>query len=240
MSSEKRDPQLSSLLTKAKGRQSFVFEGRTIYTWEQTIDEVHVYIDLPPPLQQAASSGGTSSSTAAAKILKELLDIRLKARKAVVGLRGNPPFLDEELFSKADEDASFWMLEEKEQDQVVTSSSASSMQIDPSSQPGSNQSSPSGSLPPPGPGLINDSPKPVPVTRERELHIILGKAHKGETWSSVFKRHGSMDLFTAQEVQKQIMLERFQEEHPGFDFSGAEFSGQAPSARSFMGGVKYT
>ena len=30
-----------------------------------------------------------------------------------------------------------------------------------------------------------------------------------------------------------------QEEHPGFDFSGASFSGQAPSARTFMGGVHH-
>jgi len=40
-------------------------------------------------------------------------------------------------------------------------------------------------------------------------------------------------------VQKKMMLERFAEEHPGFDFSGAEFSGSAPDARAFMGGVKY-
>lgn len=29
-------------------------------------------------------------------------------------------------------------------------------------------------------------------------------------------------------------------QNPGFDFSGAEFNGQVPDARSFMGGVKYT
>jgi hypothetical protein len=31
----------------------------------------------------------------------------------------------------------------------------------------------------------------------------------------------------------------FQEEHPGFDFSDAEFNGDVPSAKDFMGGVKY-
>ena len=41
------------------------------------------------------------------------------------------------------------------------------------------------------------------------------------------------------EVQKKLMLERFGEENPGFDFSGAEFSGGAPDPRNFMGGVKY-
>jgi hypothetical protein len=37
-----------------------------------------------------------------------------------------------------------------------------------------------------------------------------------------------------------MMLERFQEEHPGFDFSGAEFNGSVPEARDFMGGIKYS
>jgi hypothetical protein len=37
--------------------------------------------------------------------------------------------------------------------------------------------------------------------------------------------------------RKALMLERFQAEHPGFDFSGAEFSGSAPDPRTFMGGM---
>ena len=43
-----------------------------------------------------------------------------------------------------------------------------------------------------------------------------------------------------QEVQKKILLERFQEENPTFDFSGAEFNGQIPDPRTFMGGLNYT
>ena len=48
-----------------------------------------------------------------------------------------------------------------------------------------------------------------------------------------------LDALAQQEAQKKVMLERFQEEHPGFDFSGAEFNGMAPDPRTFMGGVKY-
>jgi hypothetical protein len=66
-----------------------------------------------------------------------------------------------------------------------------------------------------------------------------------------------MDPFTKGEIQKEMMKERFAEEvrylrmlswvyyyfflfqNPGFDFSGAEFSGSAPDPRKFMGGVKY-
>ena len=51
--------------------------------------------------------------------------------------------------------------------------------------------------------------------------------------------HEQLDSFSMQEVQKQIMKERFQEENPGFDFSNAEFSGSCPDPRTFMGGVSY-
>ena len=42
-----------------------------------------------------------------------------------------------------------------------------------------------------------------------------------------------------EEVKKSILLERFQEENPGFDFSEAKMDGNVPNAREFMGGVKY-
>jgi len=77
------------------------------------------------------------------------------------------------------------------------------------------------------------------VTEDGELHIHMSKVKKGETWVSAFKGQGEVDPFTQQELQKKLMLERFQEEHPGFDFSQASFSGMAPDARTFMGGVKY-
>ena len=57
--------------------------------------------------------------------------------------------------------------------------------------------------------------------------------------SALVGRAGSkIDAYTKEEVKKKLMLERFQEEHPGFDFSGAEFNGTIPSAQEFMGGVK--
>jgi len=118
-------------------------------------------------------------------VTKHHLEIKIQPRHLAVGLKGNPPFLNEELFSLAETDCSFWMIE------------------------------------------------------DGELHIQLGKAHKAETWSSALKGHGQLDMFSEQEVNKKLMLERFQEEHPGFDFSGASFSGQAPSARNFMGGVHH-
>ena len=46
-----------------------------------------------------------------------------------------------------------------------------------------------------------------------------------------------VDSATKVEMQKELMLERFQEENPGFDFRGAQFNGSVPDPRSFMGGI---
>jgi hypothetical protein len=34
-----------------------------------------------------------------------------------------------------------------------------------------------------------------------------------------------------------MLLERFQEEHPGMDFRGAQVNGAVPDPRTFMGGL---
>ncbi len=74
-----------------------------------------------------------------------------------------------------------------------------------------------------------------------ELNINLQKMNKAEAWDRALigKSGEAIDAVTKEEVKKQLMLERFQEEHPHFDFSSAEFNGQVPSAKDFMGGVKH-
>ncbi|KAJ1493981.1 hypothetical protein T484DRAFT_2655751 [Baffinella frigidus] len=74
---------------------------------------------------------------------------------------------------------------------------------------------------------------------DAELHITLTKLAKGVPWNSALEGHEPLDPVTATEVRKDIMRERFQEEHPGFDFSGAEFNGNVPDPSKFMGGVSY-
>ena len=65
--------------------------------------------------------------------------------------------------------------------------------------------------------------------------------NKAEAWSAALRGRGGaeVDALTQEEVKKQLMKERFQEEHPGFDFSGADFNGEVPAARDFMGGIKH-
>jgi len=59
---------------------------------------------------------------------------------------------------------------------------------------------------------------------------------QGEPWPSAIAGH-QLDPMAQQQEQQRMMLERFQKEHPGFDFSGATFSGEAPNPRTFMGGM---
>ncbi|PNW79853.1 hypothetical protein CHLRE_08g369400v5 [Chlamydomonas reinhardtii] len=65
------------------------------------------------------------------------------------------------------------------------------------------------------------------------LHVSLTKLEEGEPWRSAIAGH-DLDPATQQADQQRLMLERFQAEHPGFDFSQAKFNGQVPNPRTFM------
>ena len=69
---------------------------------------------------------------------------------------------------------------------------------------------------------------------EREIHIQLVKAEEGEVWESVFVGHEHLVETLVEGDKKSLLLERFQRENPGFDFSGAEFTGNVPDPRTFL------
>ena len=66
------------------------------------------------------------------------------------------------------------------------------------------------------------------------VHIVLEKAVKGEVWAGVLKDEFLDDL-KVRAIKQKLLLERFGEENPGFDFSDAQFSGDTvPEPRTFM------
>lgn len=156
-----------------EGRYVFEVDGRKIYEWEQSLEEVNIFIDAPPGKR-------------AADIVCDIGHDRLR-----LGLRGSDRyFIDEKTFGGIVTAESSWYLDDE--------------------------------------GILN---------------VVLAKAHRGETWDGALQgrdRAGAVDPFTRQQMQKDLMLERFQEENPGFDFRGADFNGEAPDPRTFMGGVKYS
>lgn len=90
------------------------------------------------------------------------------------------------------------------------------------------------------------------------IHLQLQKALVGTTWLCCTKGHpalqqnnerdtnssesstaaSSLSVIEQQQETEQMLLQRFQLEHPGFDFSGAHVSGNVPDAREFMGGIQ--
>ncbi|KYQ88860.1 hypothetical protein DLAC_10664 [Tieghemostelium lacteum] len=148
-------------------RRKFEYQGRTVYEWEQSIDEVNIFISPPEG------------------ITAKMIACDLSTNKLILGIKGNPPFINEEFYSNIKVADSFWTFE----DDVI--------------------------------------------------HITVTKMNKAETWFAALKGHmNQIDTVINEEDKKKIMLERFQEEHPGFDFSSAEFSGQSPDPRTFLGGLK--
>ncbi|SCM20399.1 CS domain protein, putative [Plasmodium chabaudi chabaudi] len=148
-------------------RHKYMNNGVLIYEWEQTIDEVNIYINMN------------------SNINKNDLDINIKSKRVNIGLKGAESFLEGELFSLIDEECSYWYID------------------------------------------------------DNILHILLTKVKKAEVWNCVFKGHKNLNAVDENNTKKKMLLERFQMEHPNFDFSSASFNGQVPDARTFMGGVKY-
>jgi len=102
-------------------------------------------------------------------------------------------------------------------------------------------------------GLVDVSESTWYLEDATTLIVYLAKAKKGEVWELALKGNTTvkaesrnskqslqMDPLSKREIQKEMMLERFQEENPGMDFRGAEFNGSVPDPRTFMGGVKYS
>ena len=171
-------------------RYIFTYNNQTIYDWEQSLDEVTIYISAP--ISQLPKHNTAS-----------YINVNIFTNRLQVGLKSQPDgeyFINETTFGKVKVNESSWYLDEE--------------------------------------GIIN---------------IILCKVFRGETWEGVLCGHAAtndsskaeggmhetIDPITKQSMQRTLMLERFQEENPGFDFRDATFNGEVPDPRKFMGGVSY-
>lgn len=59
------------------------------------------------------------------------------------------------------------------------------------------------------------------------IRIVLMKTNReaGNCWASLLEGQYCADAWVQDQMQRKLTLERFQRENPGFDFSGAEISG---------------
>lgn len=71
------------------------------------------------------------------------------------------------------------------------------------------------------------------------LSLFLTKLDRGKAWTRLLLDDDSIDPKEQQALKERLMLERFQKENPGFDFTDAEFVGHCPEPNTFMDGMKY-
>lgn len=61
---------------KYQKRKKYEHQGRTIYEWEQNIEQVDMWIDPPEG------------------ITAKMIDCKITPKHLAIGLKGNPPFID--------------------------------------------------------------------------------------------------------------------------------------------------
>ncbi|KAL1540465.1 hypothetical protein AAHA92_24818 [Salvia divinorum] len=71
---------------------SYIHNGQKVFDWDQTLEEVNIYIELP------------------ANIPKKLFHCKIDPKHVEVGIKGNPPYLNHELAFPMKIDCSFWTL----------------------------------------------------------------------------------------------------------------------------------
>jgi SAM-dependent methyltransferase len=74
-------------------RLAYQYDGRIIYEWEQTLEEVLIFIKPPPGVKAAH------------------MDISIAPKRLRIGLKGAPPFMDEDLGGVCVVSESIWTLE---------------------------------------------------------------------------------------------------------------------------------
>ncbi|CAD6212018.1 unnamed protein product [Miscanthus lutarioriparius] len=73
-------------------RHTFVHNGQKVFEWDQTLEEVNMYIELPKGVPT------------------KLFRCTIKASHVEVGICGNPPYLNHDLTHPVKTDSSFWTI----------------------------------------------------------------------------------------------------------------------------------
>ena len=77
-------------------RHAFRHEGRVVYEWDQTLEEVNMYVEVPPG------------------VTAKVLAVRIDTDEVAIGIRGNPPYLEHRLTERVKTEECYWTLEDGE------------------------------------------------------------------------------------------------------------------------------
>ena len=205
------------------------YKGTTVYEWEQSLNEVILYIVSPLQKHQNQIST-TNEINHHTKIICHITATHLQ-----VGIQQQQQqapstssittnyYIDEDLYHPIDTMESTWCIEQEDIDHVSTTTTTT----------------------------MNTRPQPK---QQDVITIYLQKMAKGMVWDAPLRGHHHHNITTShnnnnildpialQDVQKSLLLERWQEENPGMDFRDATFNnsgGSIPDPRTYMGGVGY-
>ncbi|CAA2955871.1 Hypothetical predicted protein [Olea europaea subsp. europaea] len=158
------------------------------YSWGQSLQEVNIIVPVPP---------GTKSRFIACEIKKNYLK---------VGLKGQPPVIDGELFQPVKVDDCFWSLEDQKSISILLTKQ-NQMEW--------------------WKYLVKGEPE-VDTQKVEPENSKLSDLDP-ETRTTVEKmmfdqRQKSMGLPTSDEMQKQEIMKKFMAEHPEMDFSRAKIN----------------
>ncbi|KAK9724801.1 hypothetical protein RND81_05G099500 [Saponaria officinalis] len=159
------------------------------YSWGQSLQEVNVTVPVPP---------GTKS---------RFIVCEIKKNHIKVGLKGQPPIIDGELYKPVKPDDCFWSLEDQKAVSILLTKHD---QMDWWR------------------AVVKGEPE-IDTQKVEPESSKLGDLDP-ETRSTVEKmmfdqRQKSMGLPSSDEMQKQELLKKFMAEHPEMDFSNAKFAG---------------
>ncbi|GER46711.1 nuclear migration protein nudC [Striga asiatica] len=158
------------------------------HSWGQSLQEVNVTVPVPP---------GTKSRFIACEIKKNHLK---------VGLKGQPPIIDGELFQPVKVDDCFWSLEDQKSISILLTKQ--------------NQMEWWKYLVKGEPELDTQKVEP-----ENSKLADLDPETRSTVEKMMFdQRQKQMGLPTSDEMQKQEILKKFMAEHPEMDFSNAKIS----------------
>ncbi|XP_057798774.1 protein BOBBER 1-like [Salvia miltiorrhiza] len=158
------------------------------YSWGQSLQEVNIYVPVPP---------GTKS---------RLIVCEIKKKHLKVGLKGQPPVIDGELFNPVKVDDCFWSLEDQKTVSILLTKQDQMEWWK---------------------YVVKGEPE-IDTQKVEPENSKLGDLDP-ETRSTVEKmmfdqRQKQMGLPTSDEMQKQELLKKFMAEHPEMDFSRAKIN----------------
>ena len=67
-----------------------------VYEWDQTLEEVNMYVEVPPG------------------VTAKVLAVRIDTDEVAIGIRGNPPYLEHRLTERVKTEECYWTLEDGE------------------------------------------------------------------------------------------------------------------------------